>query len=433
MPPETHPCAATAARLAPVSPRVAVLAESLPWPTLKGGDLRTWQNVHALSGCSEVGVFGLCSNDRRRHAQPDLPLAFWTASSDPALASPPPQGVRIAARAWLLDPSGHPSDLFHSPGAADELRRKLAVFRPDVVLVEGVWLHGYLDVVRETGADVVLDCFNVEASLFRELASCSTGTGFEARILRDVLPARTEAIERRAVTVADALWTCSDEDARQLHALYSPRAPVAVIPNGVRVDTAPSPHRGRPSDGAVRTLVFPGIYSYPPNAAAASFLIDELVPRLAEACDIPFRMQLVGPMPTPAMLAAAERDSRIEVTGPVRDVRTFLDEASVMPVPLVHGSGTRLKVLEAFAAGLPVVSTPKGVEGLAVEGERHLRIARTPDEFVESILALWEDTALAERLTAAARALVIERYSWDAIAPKIRTEIGSLSRARADR
>ena len=200
MPPERRsaPRAPASRGSGPARPRVLVLAESLPYPTLKGGDLRTWQNVNALASVADVGVFGLCSNDRRRDRRPDLDLLCWTTSTDAALTSPPPKGVRLAARAWLLDPRGHPSDLYFSEDAARELAQLLAGLRPDVVLLEGLWLQRYLGIVRAAGCRTILDCHNVEAALFRELAQAVDRHDLEGRIVRDVLPARTEAIERDA-------------------------------------------------------------------------------------------------------------------------------------------------------------------------------------------------------------------------------------------
>jgi glycosyltransferase involved in cell wall biosynthesis len=410
---------------------VLVLAESLPWPTLKGGDLRTWQNVNALSAGASVGVFGLCSNDARRHTPPPLPLAFWTTSTDRALASPPPKGVRLAARAWLLDPAGHPSDLYYSEAAAAELAGLLARFRPDVVLIEGLWQHGYLEVLRAAGCTTVLDCQNVEAAVFHELARASEGQDLEGRVMREVLPGRTEAIERAAVAAVDQLWVCSDEDEDRLLGMYAPRAPIVVIPNGIRMADYPAPPCGPGSPRKDRlTLVFPGMFSYLPNALAAAFLVDELLPRLAAICRAPWQLQLVGPMPTPGMSAAAARDSRIVVTGPVRDLRPLLAGATAMPVPLFQGGGTRLKVLEAFATGLPVVSTAKGVEGLGAADGTHLLIAEAADAFAEGVLAVWRDGALAHRLAVNARALVEERFSWDVVGPRIRLAVESLREAR---
>jgi len=403
-------------------PRILVLSESLPFPTLKGGDLRTWQNVNGLAAVADVGVFGLCSNDRRRHRAPDLPLVCWTTSTDPALTSPPPTGRNLAGRAWLLDPDGHPSDLFFSDGAAGELAGLLARLRPDLVLVEGLWLHAYLDVARAAGCRTVLDCFNVEAAVAREVARTRTGNDLEARVVRDVLPARTEAIERRALAAVEHVWVCSDEDARRMRELYAPAASVTVVPNGLRVDDyTPRPWRPAPAP----TVIFPGIFSYPPNGVAAAFLIDELFPQLARAC-AGSRLLLVGPMPTAGMRAAAERDPRIVVTDAVADVRPYLAEASVMAVPLFQGGGTHLKVLEGFAAGVPVVSTAKGAEGLDVRSDTHLLLAETADGFAAAVLAAWRERALAERLAASARALVAERYSWTSVAARIGAAIAAL-------
>jgi glycosyltransferase involved in cell wall biosynthesis len=413
------------------TPRILVLAESLPYPTLKGGDLRTWQNVNALAGFAQVGVFGLCSNDSRRESVPDVSLECWAASTDVALTSPPPKGVRLAARAWLLDPAGHPSDLHFSEGAARELAELLARLRADVVLVEGLWLHRYMDVARAAGCRTILDCHNVEAVVFRELARTSYGQRLEARVVRNVLPVRTEAIEGNAVRAVDQLWVCSAEDECRLRDMYDPAVPIVVVPNGIRVadyDTTPE-DKGRSSSVTPLTLVYPGIFSYRPNASAAAFLVEEILPRLAAACEEEYRLLLVGAMPTPELLAAAALDPRIVVTGPVRDVRPYLAAATAMAVPLFQGGGTRLKVLEAFAAGVPVVSTTKGVEGLGVRDGTHLLIAESAADFVDGVMAVWRDPALADRLTANARALVAERFSWETVGMRIRQAVDALEPA----
>jgi polysaccharide biosynthesis protein PslH len=412
-------------------PRVLVLAESLPWPTLKGGDLRTWQNINALAGRMLVGVFGLCSNDTRRNRPPDLPLAFWTTSTDPALTSPPPTGTLLAARAWLLDPAGHPSDLFHSAVAEAEIAGVIARFQPDLVLVEGLWLHGYLRMIRAAGGTVIFDCHNIEAAVFAELARSCDRQDLEGRVMRDVIPARTEAIEHAAVHAVDQIWVCSADDEVRLHDRYRPRAPVFVVPNGIRIDgyAATLAARGRSGDGAPPTLVYPGIFAYLPNAFAAAFLVDRIMPRLNasdEARDEPFTLLLIGPMPTQEMLAAAARDPHIVVTGPVPDIRPFLAAATAMPVPLFHGGGTRLKVLEAFASGLPVVSTAKGVEGLGARHGTHLLVAETDEDFVTALLTLHRDGVLARRLADHARNHVAEGFSWQAAAQRIGQAIDQL-------
>lgn len=412
------------------NPRILVLAESLPFPTLKGGDLRTWQNVNALATIGRIGVFGLCSNDVRRDANPDVALDFWTTSTDPALASPPPKGVRLAGRAWLLDPNGHPSDLYFSVAAEREVARLLERFRPDIVLLEGLWLHGYLHVIREAGCNAILDCHNVEAAVFRELAASTEGAGLEARVVRELLPARTEAIERNAVGSVDQLWVCSIDDEDRLRDMYRPAASIVVVPNGIRVDHYdPASRVDAHVSGTPLTVVFPGFFPYIPNAVAATFLIEQILPRLVAAGGA-CRLVLVGAMPSPELIAAAARDPHILVTGAVRDVRPYLADATVMAVPLFQGGGTRLKVLEGFAAGLPVISTAKGAEGLDVQDRTHLLIAETADEFVDAILVVARDRELSDRLTANARRIVAERYSWDTIGSHIRNAVAAVTRLR---
>lgn len=400
-------------------PRVLVIAEALPYPPLKGGDLRTWQNVNILASFAEVGVFGLCSNDARRAAPPDVPLAFWASSSDPALAYPPPKGVRLVGRAWLLDPDGHPSDLYRSDVVAGEVAAVLDRFRPDVVIVEGLWLHAYMPVVKAAGRVCVLDCHNIEAALFRELAASRAGDDLESRVMRDVIPARTASLERRAVHAADQLWVCSPEDERTLIESYAPAAPVHVVPNGVRiVDPVPASH------DTPFTLLFMGFYPHAPNAIGADFLVREVFPRLTARCP-EARLLLVGASPPATLRQAAAIDARIVVTGALRDIGPAFAQATALVVPLFQGSGTRLKVLEAFAAGVPVISTRKGVEGLAVRHGEHVLLADTADDFVESALALRRDGAVAQRLVASARTLLTQRYSWEAVAPLVRSAVSA--------
>ncbi|MEO8084722.1 MAG: glycosyltransferase [Ardenticatenales bacterium] len=341
---------------------------------------------------------------------------------------PPPSGRNLPGRAWLFDPEGHPSDLYFSGAAALEIWDVLERFRPDVVLVEGLWLHSYLDTVRTAKCRTILDCFNIEAAVSRELASTRSGDDLDVRVLRDVLPARTEMIERRAIAKADQLWVCSAEDEQRLRDLYDSPAPVVIIPNALRLDAyeARGIHRRAASPGSLPlTVIFPGMFSYLPNGIAAAFLIDEVFPRLTAACD-DCRLILMGAMPSPAMRDAAARDARIVVTGLVDDVRPHLAEATVMAVPLFQGGGTHLKVLEAFAASVPVVSTRKGAEGLTARSATHLLLAETADEFAAAILRLWRDPVLAAYLAGEARALVSERFSWTSVAAPLRRAIAAL-------
>lgn len=415
--------------------RTLVISEGLPYPTSKGGDLRTWQNINALMSVGEVGVFGLCSNDARREKAP-AGVALWRSTADPALAYPPPQGRRLEWRAWPLDPKGHPSDLYYSETAATELERLASEFGPDAVVIEGLWLYRYIKPLRRLNCPIILDSVNVESALYQRRADVTTGNGLHARLIREVLPDRTRKIERRATHAVDQIWVCSSADARLMMGLHAPPAPIHVVANGVDVESYHAVHVRaydwpESVDPVKRPLLFLGMFSYWPNEAAAIFLIEEIFPRLA-ARRPDCQLLLVGTMPTSRMREAAQSDSRIVVTGAVPDTRPYLAAASVLAVPLFEGGGTRFKILEALAAGVPVVSTAKGAEGLHLENGTHLLFAETADEFVDGVLRIWADEPLKNRLMVHGRDLVKELYSWPVACQQIRQALQELTSTDRD-
>ena len=205
---------------------------------------------------------------------------------------------------------------------------------------------------------------------------------------------------------ATAVCAMSDHDAAAFER-YGARE-VLVVPNGV--DTAAVAYR-EPAAGA--QLLFVGHYGYQPNAAAARELAGEILPRVREQCP-GATLELVGREP-PASLARRPPDG-VRVTGAVPDVLEHLHAARAVVIPLRSGSGTRLKVLEALAAGVPVISTPLGVQGLDVRHGEDVLIGETPAELAGLAARVAADDALARRLSRAGRALVEGRYDWGAVA-----------------
>jgi len=125
---------------------------------------------------------------------------------------------------------------------------------------------------------------------------------------------------------------------------------------------------------------------------------------------------VVGRSPSAGMRELASRNPAIEVTGTVADVRPYLERAAISVVPLRIGGGTRLKIYEMMAMGVPVVSTAIGAEGLPIRHGEHLLIADTADEQVSAVSALLMDAAGADLLAVNALRHVQEHCSWDAVA-----------------
>ena len=288
-------------------------------------------------------------------------------------------------------------------------------FEPRLVVVGHLWLHTYLDPLRELGCRLVLDAHNLEGPLHAEL------TRDQPDLLRVRLTETAFEIEARAFASVDQVWACSAADARQAREIYPATAPIAVVPN--TVDTDRLARAEPPAGGPV--LLYPGAFGYPPNRTAVRWLLDEIFPALVSARP-DARLVLVGGLPTEDMLAAAARDSRIEVTGAVPDTAPFFDSATVVPVPLREGGGTRFKVLEALAAGVPVVSTAKGVEGLELSpGEDYLP-AETTDEFVEAISGLAGDGSMRRAFAERGRTTVERRFSFEVAREAVRGALAAI-------
>ena len=290
--------------------------------------------------------------------------------------------------------------LHASPGLAAEARRS----HPDVVQISSPF---FLDAARATGAPVLFDAHNVEAHIMATLAATEPRRLHRARWAAEAR--KLERAERRVAVEVDAIVTTSELDAATFRSWGARR--VEVVPNGV--DTAAMPYR---PVGPGTTIVYLGQFSYRPNERAAIELIDDVLPlvrrRVPDA-----GVELVGRNPGEALRRRV--GPGVDVVGAVPDVRPHLHGARVLAVPLRAGSGTRLKILEAMAAGVPVVSTPLGAAGIEARPGEELLIGEGPEELADHVAAVLEDDVLAERLSRNARAFVEARYDWSVLVPPL--------------
>ena len=384
------------------------MVPSLPLPRRGGADIRNWESINALLSLGPVAVFGLAGGSEQPPAEAGIEV--WRTSRDPALGRR--IELAIGSSEW---PKGHPSDAYYSPGVVRELEEIVRTFEPDLVVLEVLWTHHYIDPLAEQGLPTVLDAHNVQRPLAIDMAASSAG-GREARPRRAALAERLLKIESAAFERADQIWVPSERDAQLTARSYGTTTPIGVVPNALDVDAYAGPPEGdgEPLGATDPTVVLTARFDYPPNAIAARFLVEEVLPQLWERLPSA-RLQLVGSDPTSFVRAAAAEERRIEVTGPVPEVTPFLARAFAVAVPLFQGGGTRLKVLEAFAAGTPVVATSKAVEGLDVTEGAHFVAAESADEFVAALLALWANRARAAEMAAGARRLVRDRYSREVV------------------
>ena len=188
---------------------------------------------------------------------------------------------------------------------------------------------------------------------------------------------------------------------------------VDVIPNAVQLprDVPPRPARGREV-----SLLFVGNLTYPPNVEAASFLVQRILPELRRRLGNGVRLTLVGPY-APSLESLA--DGQVELVGFAPDLGPAYARADVVVAPLRIAGGTRIKLLEAFAHGVPVVASPVAAGGLMVAHGRHLLLAQDAPAFAAAVEQLLSSPTLASRLVSHAQQLVRDEYSTEAVMPRI--------------
>jgi glycosyltransferase involved in cell wall biosynthesis len=378
------------------------VAPRVPVPTDAGGALRALELLRALDAAFEVTVLAVDFPGGDPEAlRSRLRARVITARE----ATSPPRRWAGEARSLL---AGRP--LTYARYAGPRLRVALhhhLVERPvDAVHFDHLHTAQFLPEVRRWAprTRVVIDAHNVEAQVVGRLAEVSRPP------MRWVLRWQAAAIRRLEadrVSRADAVLACSTLDAATLRGLGA-RA-VQVIPNGVDL------HGALPPQDLRRDVTFVGSMDWRPNGDAALVLAREIWPRVRESSP-GLRLTLVGRNPPAPVRALAASD--VVVSGTVDDVRPWLASACATAIPLRAGSGTRLKILEAAAARVPIVCTRLASEGLPFLHGRHLLHAETPEEFSRALCQLRREPELGARLSEAAWRLAQE-FDWQRIGERL--------------
>lgn len=215
---------------------------------------------------------------------------------------------------------------------------------------------------------------------------------------------RSRAWEKYVFARAQRLLAVTDADAQSMQDLTT--TPVDVVVNGV--DTA---HFAvvEPDFEAVSVL-FVGNYEYPPNVDAVEWAVTDIMPLVWQS--VPSARFVVAGYALPPEWAVRWPDPRIDWKGFVEDLTALQSQCSVFIAPLRHGGGSKLKVLEALAAGLPLVSTAQGVSGLSVEHNEACLAGDSASQLAEQLCRVLKDSALASQLSVAGRRYVQLNHDW---------------------
>jgi glycosyltransferase involved in cell wall biosynthesis len=382
------------------APRMLWAMPYLPWPTTSGGKLRQFHLLRCLA-------------DRGYRitllAQSKTPLDDEARNQ----LAPLVERLIVLPRRPLKHPRTLTSVLFSRypllvcvNGFAPELEARFEALLDehwDIVQIEHSYaLEPYIAALARRGQAFVLSEHNLESGL-----SAATYQRLPPllRPFAHIDRQRYRRWERTALANATEVIALTEGDAASFRAISGRSAHLVV--NGADTRAA----AGLQPDHASQRVLFVGNFEYAPNLEAVAFALDEIMPRVWQA--LPQARFAVCGYKLPPEWAQRWPDPRIEWRGFVADLRTVQRESSVFLAPLRQGGGSKLKVLEALAAGLALVSTAQGVSGLGVHDGEHYLAGESAAELAAATIDLLQSRDLAARVGAAGRRYVREHHSWE--------------------
>jgi glycosyltransferase involved in cell wall biosynthesis len=428
--------------------KILILSPYPPYPPHGGGTMRIYQLVRGLAARHDVTCLSFAPDAAAEQALAPLQRVCRVVT----VRGPIARG--LSRRAWTTLASPLPDMALRNatPAYSAALRALLATEQFDIIQAESIEMAGHLLEIKRRelcvqharnsqfstfDTQLVLDQFNAEYVLQKRAALTSLRAGLQLSKHRRDLKSHAVSMagglyslaqwhklkryEALVMRQCDAVVAVAEADRETLLSL-APATTIGIVPNGV--DTSYFSSAAMVSDRVgglafrTPTLVFSGTLDFRPNVDAVTWFVREVLPHIrARRPDV--RVLAVGKRPALALQRLADQGALL-LTGELSDVRPYLAGAAVYVVPMRIGGGVRLKLLEALALELPVVSTNMGAEGLAgLRAGEHCLLADDPADFAAATLRLLDDPLLGRRLGAAGRVLAHQHYDWSVIVPQL--------------
>lgn len=292
---------------------------------------------------------------------------------------------------------GRPPLFDRYSGYEDQIRAAIPARHYDLGVIEHFWCASYARLLRPICNRLVLDLHNIESELARSHAAALNGPAKMASLrFADMYT----ALEREWLPKFDTVLVVSEVDRERIS-----HPDIRVFPNSI-------PEAPIPVVVEENTVIFSGNLEYHPNVEAVRWFASAVWPGVRERLPS-IEWRLIG-RNSDAVTPIIHGVPAARLIGPVTDAIAEIARSHVVVVPLLAGSGTRFKILEAWAAQRAVVSTSIGAEGLGARDGEHILIADDPQAFADAVVRLWNDPHLRARLGRAGRSHYLENFSWAA-------------------
>jgi glycosyltransferase involved in cell wall biosynthesis len=390
--------------------RALMISPEFPYPLTSGGTQRTFHILEAVAQSYELDLLTFAEHP---------PSEGWEAlerlcAHVQVIALPPHSkklGAFLGRNLWRAIRGVNPlMDRFSDPPVRRGVREWLRQHRYDLILVEHSWIAHYIEEIKAShnrDAMMVLDAHNVESDLWQQYYEQPERWWYKPVLYRYRHSAWQ--YEAKYLHQFDLVLAVSESNAKNISRL-APDTRVALVPNGIEVANRDanlqSGHRSP-------VIGFIGSLEYPPNQLGLQWFLTEVWPPIkARVSDA--RLLIIGRGEAKKLHRLCQADERIRLAGFVPALAPHLNCMAVMIAPLRHGSGTRIKILEAWAHGIAVVSTSRGAEGLDYTHLDNIWIADSAADFATAVVYLLSDRETRDRLGQAARQRV-QQYAWPVI------------------
>ena len=382
--------------------RALFFSPEAPYPLAGGGAMRSASLLHYLADRFETDLLAFAV-DGAADPRDELPGGLVRRADTVRLPYHRRDGAaRIYRNSSRVLRGRLPlMDRFSQPETLEAVRATLDGRRYRLAVVEHFWCADYLPMLREIADLVVLDLHNVESALH---GACARSEPWPQNLGHRFFQRRAAQLERRILGRFDLVLAASEADAARVQALAA-GVRVAVFPNAL-------PLRPTPDEAEEEVIAFSGNMEYHPNVSAVRFFATEVWRGLREKHK-GLVWRLIGKNPH-AVQDIVGDDPRIELTGPIADALPELAKAKIVVAPLLAGSGTRVKIMEAWAAARPVIASPIGAEGLPIIEGENIVLAEAPREWIEKVLKLLRSEPERRLLGAAGRSMFERELCWPA-------------------
>ena len=393
--------------------RILFAAMAPPLPATNGQRIRNSNLLRALRALNHrVSIICFAESSEPRAGESELrELCDRTVYvGAPPTLSAVKQGVGRMAALFSADTYG--LKRFRMPAMRAALEREFSSASFDAVLCDDVYMLS--NIPNRNNVPLILNKHDLTFEIVNRFSGVQRNI---AKKLYGYLEgSKVRKIEFRAADRADAVWACSERDKSILEA-GSPSSRVFVVPNAI--DT--SEYASESVDDG-RTILYAGAMDWLPNRDAVAFFLQEIYPRIRQQMP-EARFVVAGRNPPADFCRQFAAVPGVRFTGFVDSLQEEFAKSTVCVVPLRIGSGTRLKILEASAAGKPVVSTTIGAEGLGLVAEEDILLANNAEHFAASVIKLLESPDLRREISKRAQQKVYECYSITALQRAVQSAV----------